>query len=346
MLILPMRTRMYTDHTYLVIGLGSMGRRRSRCLKSLGAKKIHGFDLRADRIEQAAAMGVTPIEQPAEFLKENQDVRVFICVPPDKHQEYMDLCLETSSHFFVEAGIEDEGHQRVIEKLTSDTSVKGVPSCTLLFHPAIQKISEIVKEGQLGKISNVLYHSGQYLPDWHPEEPVSEYYVSNPETGAAREIVPFELTWLAKVFGTPEVLAGTFGKTITIDGAEEIDDTYTGVLKLGNSLCNLTVDVVSRYATRLLTVNGSEKQLRWNWDDDHIKVFDPKTGTWETVSYAKDAHEEGYNPNIPEQMYIDEVQNFIDYSMDKRNYPTDFKYDVEILTSLKQFEQSGAVTLR
>lgn len=34
---------------FLVIGLGSMGKRRVRCLKHLGYEMIVGFDLRDDR---------------------------------------------------------------------------------------------------------------------------------------------------------------------------------------------------------------------------------------------------------------------------------------------------------
>ena len=42
--------------------------------------------------------------------------------------------------------------------------------------------------------SGFVYHSGQYLPDWHPWESYKDFYVSNPATGARREIVPFELS--------------------------------------------------------------------------------------------------------------------------------------------------------
>ena len=37
---------------FLVIGLGSMGKRRIRCLKTLGITKIYGFDSRNDRCQE------------------------------------------------------------------------------------------------------------------------------------------------------------------------------------------------------------------------------------------------------------------------------------------------------
>ncbi len=39
---------------FLVIGLGSMGKRRIRCLQSLGHTDMIGFDIRNDRCEDAS----------------------------------------------------------------------------------------------------------------------------------------------------------------------------------------------------------------------------------------------------------------------------------------------------
>jgi len=38
---------------FLIIGLGSMGKRRIRCLKIIGFNDIIGYDLRKDRREEA-----------------------------------------------------------------------------------------------------------------------------------------------------------------------------------------------------------------------------------------------------------------------------------------------------
>ena len=186
-----------------------------------------------------------------------------------------------------------------------------MPSTTLRHHPAIREITRIVRSGQLGKLSNVMLHSGQYLPDWHTYESVADYYVSTPETGGAREIVPFEMTWFTEVFGFPRRVAANYRKTIEIAGADYIDDTYNCLLDYGTFLASVTVDVVSRHATRRLLINGSRQQLVWNWDDAAIKVFDGESGQWQTVSYQMEASEPGYNKNIGENMYLDEVAAFL-----------------------------------
>jgi len=325
---------------FLVIGLGSMGKRRVRCLKSLNEKEIYGFDLREDRRKETKEKyGIEVYSEINKAFESAEPDAIIISVPPDKHMEYMRMAAGKNIHFFVEASVVDEGMQELIKTLKAKKIV-AAPSATMMFHPAIKLISKIVKSGELGKVSNVLFHSGQHLPDWHTYEKVSEYYVSNPATGGGREIVPFELTWFTMVFGFPKKVAGNFRKTIEIEGAPRIDDTYNCLLDYGGFLSVFTVDVVSRYATRRLTVNGSEKQLYWSWDENVIKIFDPKTEKWEERSYEMAKAQDGYNANIGENMYIDEIRNFISAIEGKSGFINTMEDDHKVLKLLYLIEAS------
>ena len=221
-----------------------------------------------------------------------------------------------------------------------EKSVCLAPSCTLFFHPAIKKIAEILQNNELGKISNFLYHSGQYLPDWHTYEDVSEYYVSNKETGGGREIVPFELTWITLVLGFPKRVVGLYKNAIQIKGADDIDDTYNLLMDYGQSIFNLSVDVVSRYATRRLVINGDKKQLYWNWDDNMIKIYDPESNEWEEIKYETISAQSGYNKNITEQMYIDEMEAFLKAAKNESPFPNTLEHDHQVLKVLYAVESS------
>ena len=63
-------------------------------------------------------------------------------------------------------------------------------------------------------------------------------------------------------------------------------------------------------STRRLLINGAEKQLTWNWDDNAIRIFHPAKNEWEVITYDVLDAAGGYNKNITEQMYIDEMQTF------------------------------------
>lgn len=288
-----------------------MGKRRARCLKALGHNDVFGFDLRADRCQQAeASCGIrTYIDVQKAIIETSPDALV-ISVPPDIHHIYMKMAVEQQIHFFVEASVVDTDLEEIAD-LAARVGIVAAPSATLRFHPGIREIKAMVQAHQLGKISNVLYHCGQYLPDWHTYEKVSEYYVSNPLTGGAREIVPFELTWLIDIFGLPKKVFANVRKTVEIVGAEKIDDTYNCLLDYGGSLISFTVDVVSRFATRRLVVNGDKAQLIWDWGQSKIDVYDPREERWHSRTYDNGEAAPGYNANIGEGMYIEEMRAFI-----------------------------------
>lgn len=325
----------------LVIGLGSMGKRRIRCLKALGVEDIRGFDLRADR--RAETEGKYAVGTFGDFKVAMESFCpevLIISVPPDAHHIYMKAAVAAGLHFFVEASVVDTDMASLLAKLKG-TPLVAAPSATMLFHPGIRMVGEILAKGRLGKLSSVQLHSGQYLPDWHTYERVDEYYVSNPATGGAREIVPFEMTWLCHMLGFPKRVAGVYAKTIDIVGAERIDDTYSFLMDYGGFLASVTVDVVSRHATRRLLINGDASQLVWDWDENQVRIFDPEKGAFESLPYEMKSAEPGYNPNIGENMYIQEIHCFLEAVAGKAPYISTLERDHEILKLLYAIEESS-----
>lgn len=328
----------------MVIGLGSMGKRRIRCLKSLGYTTVAGFDMRSDRCSEASEKyNIQTYDNYHDALNVFGPDALIISVPPDKHNIYIKSAIEKGIHFFVEASVVDGGLGEFILQLRH-LNIVAAPSATMLFHPAIKLIKSIVESGELGKISNIILHSGQYLPDWHTYEPVSDFYVSNRETGGGREIVPFELTWFCKLFGWPRRVAANFRKTIDISGAEYIDDTYNILLDYSNYLAVVTVDVVSRYATRRLIVNGSERQLFWSWDENTVRVYSPLSGDWDRRSYDMGTAEGGYNTNIGEKMYVEEIRQFIMAIRGEEKFPNSMEEDLRVLELLYKSERSDILS--
>ena len=323
-----------------VIGLGSMGKRRIRNLKALGFEKIYGFDLREDRkLSSKQQYGIQVISSIEDLISEKFDALI-ISTPPDTHHIYMKIAIDYRIPAFIEASVLDTDFNDII-RLSEKYKVLLAPSCTLLFHPGIILISQIIKSSQLGQITNVLYHSGQYLPDWHSFEDVSEFYVSNKETGGAREIIPFELTWLTKIFGFPKKVAGFYIKTLNIKGAEKIDDTYNFIYNYETYLLNISVDVVSRHATRRLLINGALGQIYWDWDENMIKKYDSKTNSWTELLYDTIPAQSGYNKNITEQMYIDELNQFFITAFNDGIFPNNLIDDQRVLNLLYAAERSA-----
>lgn len=320
---------------FIVVGLGSMGKRRIRCLKALGYNDITGFDLRKDRCDEAKEKyGINVVEklENVDFKKYNA---LIISTPPDKHLDYINLAVGYSKPAFIEASVILKGLEEINQK-AKEKKVLITPSATMLFHPVIKDIKEIIEQGALGKITNFSYHSGQYLPDWHPWEDIRDFYVSKRETGGAREIVPFELTWLTKILGYPKNIKGFFGKTM--DLGVDIDDTYAVAIEFNSFFGVMVVDVVSRFAIRKLVINLEYGQISWDWNDGFFKVYDAKKNRSVIYYQPESIAQYGYNKNIIEEMYIKELKAFIDTVNGEERFPNTLDEDISVLKLLQDIE--------
>ncbi len=324
---------------YLVIGLGSMGKRRVRCLMALGVKAdvICGMDKRKDRCDEAKEKYGIDIADSEDDVDFDEVDAIIVSLPPDLHGVGVDVAARHKKPVFVEASVMLE-ETKEIKKKVDIAGIFAAPSCTFVFHPMIKEIKKIVVSGKLGKICNFSYHSGQYLPDWHPWENVNDFYVSNRSTGGAREIVPYELTWITDVFGFPNEIKGYYRKTGNIGC--DIEDSYASTLAYGDKVGTLLVDVMSRYPARNLIINFQNGQIQWKWDEEKISIFDATTGETSYIKQAKQPHEDGYSNMIGEQMYIDEIAAFLNGISDSLLYPNTMEKDIRVLQLLNDIEDS------
>lgn len=321
---------------FLVVGLGSMGKRRVRCLQALNQQEIVGFDFREDRRKEAETKyGIKTISS-LDQIKLADYTAMIVSVPPDKHADYAVLAVKNNLPVFIEASVILEDVRSIKKAMKADSKV--APSCTLRFHPMIKDITKIVKEGKYGKITNFSYHSGQYLPDWHPWESVNDFYVSNRPTGGGREIVPFELTWMVDTIGWPSETKGYFEKTI--DFGANIEDSYAMVMKYPGMVGTLIVDVAARYAVRNLVINLEKGQIQWKWDDACVNLYEVENNRWIKYNQPEFTSASGYNKNIGEQMYIDEINAFINYFKGVKPFPNTIDDDIKVLEILNNVENS------
>ncbi len=323
---------------FLIIGLGSMGKRRIRNLQSLKAGEILGFDRKDERRKEAESKyGIKTFGDFQDAIKESPDVFI-ISTPPDIHNEYIKLAIKNKKPTFVEASVILEGLEE-LNNLAKKENVFIAPSCTFRFHPAIEKIKKIVNEGKYGKITNFTYYLGQYLPDWHPSEDIRNFYAGKKETSGAREMVSFELTWIVDILGFPKNIIGFYGKTLEM--GVDIDDTYAFAMDFGDKYGSLLIDVVSRYATKSLILNMEKSQITWRWDEDFIKIYDADSKKWDNYSYKKGQSAEGYNKNIIEDIYVEEIKAFIDAVERRGKFPNSLEDDIKVLKLLNKIEEKN-----
>jgi predicted dehydrogenase len=315
-----------------------MGKRRIRNLSHLKAGDIIGFDPREERRKEAESKyGIQTFHDFDEAMAQEPDALV-ISTPPKLHMQYMLAAAKAGKHFFCEASVTDDGLDKLIP-LCERAGIVAAPSCTLRFLRSIRTIKEVIASGIIGPILTFTYHSGQYLPDWHPWEDYRSYYVAQRESGACREIVPFELVWLTWVLGGIDSVSCMKAKLTQLE--VDIDDAYQLLLKFqGGTLGHLMVDVISRVPYRTARFISEGGLIEWSWLDQKVRVYIASDGKWVEYSEPEKIREAGYV--AAEDMYIDEMNAYVGAIRGEGKYPYTLGEDKRILDLLNAADLSSS----
>lgn len=324
----------------LVIGLGSMGKRRVRNLIALGGNEIAGFDLREDRCKEAhEKYGIMLFSDIESALKNFRPEVLVISTSPAHHMEYAWMGFELGLPCFIEASVVEADRILQLHLISEQSKVLIAPSCTMRHFPGPKKVKELIGQGMIGKPLNINYQTGQYLPDWHPWEKIENFYVSERETGAGREIVPFELTWLNDIFGEPVPLACVKSKLTDINA--DIDDIYHCLLRYPEGvLANITVEVISRpQPTREMRVLGSKGEIVFSADENCVRYCNTDKSDWVKFDLDGGTCEAGYLN--PEEPYIAEMRDFLNAVLqdNKKLYANTLLDDYRLLQTLGELEE-------
>lgn len=325
---------------FLVVGLGSMGKRRIRNLKHLSHSDIIGYDVNQSRgLEVETEYSIKVFSNLDEALAQRPNA-VIISTPPDKHYDVASIIAENKLPFFMEANVIPNGFDTLMEKCIKN-KIFFAPSCTLRFNPSLKKIHELIQKNAVGTPLQFVYHVGQYLPDWHPYEDYRKFYVSKRSSGACREIVPFELNWIVWTFGRIKKLTSMKRKISNLD--TDIDDIYASILEFENGMIgNLVIDVLSRIPYRTLRIICEDGVILWDWTEKKVKLYRASTKSWEEFQEPLGIKIEGYVAE--EDAYIDEMKSFVDGLKDPKKYshtPQNEHYILELLSRIEDSSDKG-----
>lgn len=303
----------------LVLGLGSMGKRRIRNLQELKINEIVGYDINQDRCKQANELYKIEIAESLDSALNKKPDGVIISTPPDKHKEHALLAIERKIPFFTEVNTMNPEDMQDIIEMCKKNNVNGMPSCNIIFHPSVIKIKEKIKENKIGKILTFNYHSGTYLPDWHPWEKLSDYYVFKKETGGGRDQIMWEFPWIYQILGKPHKISAFTKKKGDFDA--DIFDVYDLLIEFENGIIgHIMVDVIQRPQSRFCEIIGTNGTIRWEYDNKKVTIYNAENKIWE--DYPEKDDYKGYTVEIPKpgfsikdvglgESYIDEMKCFL-----------------------------------
>lgn len=322
---------------FVVVGLGSMGKRRIRLLKKIDYSiEIIGVDSDENRcISAKEEFNIEISQHLLKTLEKFTPDAVVVSSSPLSHSSIIKSCLEAKSHVFTELNLVNDGYVENVALSKKYNKILFLSS-TFLYRKEIGYIQERVKQNT-GKL-NYIYHVGQYLPDWHPWEKIENYFVSDIKTNGCRELLAIELPWLIKTFGRIINIHVITNKKSDLNIA--YNDNYMISLEHEDgTFGSLAVDIISRKAVRNLEIFGEKICLSWDGSPKGLKEYDYKNKKEILVSlYDTIDKQNDYASFIIENAYEKELRAFINEINGKLSARYTFEDDLETIKLIDYIE--------
>ena len=321
----------------IVIGLGSMGKRRLRLLSERNDVELFGIDSQESRREEVKdKFGIICFKSIAEAVEAEDIEAAVISTSPLSHAAIIKECLTHNLHVFTEINLVQDGYEENMA-LAKEKNLVLFLSSTFLYRKETQTIIEKVQSAQCPL--NYIYHVGQYLPDWHPWESYNSYFIGNPRTNGCREIMAIDLPWVVSAFGPIKSVSAIKSKNTELNIT--YNDNYLITLEHESGHKGVfAVDVVARKSGRNIEIFGEQLHLSWNGTADSLKIFNIEEKKDEVVSFDDASeHVEGYAAFVTENPYREELNSFLKQIADRGYSPAwDFEKDKVVLDIIDQIE--------
>ena len=292
---------------FLIIGLGSIGKRHMKILKNLGDHKVialrtgkakkteqHDNEIKADseiesysqisdyEIDAALITNPTSLHTDTAIEIAKQGIPIFIEKPLGKNTDRTDKLL----------------------KIVNEKNIPVMMGYNLIFHPCIREMKKLIQEGKIGKVISAKAQFGTYMPGWHKNEDYKKSYAANTSLGGGAVLTSIhEQNYLTYFFGgvTDVKAMGTSGNAIEIDAEEGVEillKHQTGVLS------NIHLNFFQKPYYRNCQIIGTEGTLYWDFRIPEVKILtDEKT---EVVKKGNDYIE------LLDTSYTEQMKHFIE----------------------------------
>jgi predicted dehydrogenase len=271
----------------LVVGFGSAGRRHAQNLSKRGAT-ISVVDSRSDRLAPPSGLtfgaSFNTIEQ---ALSAGSFDAAVIATPTSFHVEQTEKLLAAGCHILLEKPVSLDSASA--EKLRQAEAKYGRPillGYTWRWWNALQELRKRVRDGAIGRPLRADLIMASHLEDWHPGEPLSEFFMSNAALGGGALLDEShwvdQMLWL---FGPPDEIAADVerisGLPIDADDHVELNAFYGHGLRV-----RIHLDLYTRPTERSIAIFGDRGALRWSFDQNNIEECHGAAAVWDVTKFG------------------------------------------------------------
>ncbi len=298
---------------FLICGIGSIGQRHWRNLRSLG----HEVSLLRSRRDTTPFIEKFFQEQESrgapikKFFDLDDAMRafrpdaVFVTNPNSRHMETALPAARAGLHLFIEKPISHtaEGVDE-LERLAAEKNLRVMVGYNLRFHPLLAKMKELFDANVIGAPIAADIEMGENIEDWHPWEDYRHAYAAYKKGGGGAVLCfSHDIDYLLWFFGMPDAVHSVGGKITPLGG--DAEDMVKSVLAYKNGMiASFHLDYWQRPAVRRFKIIGRTGTLIWDYYAKNLS-HEPRDPGLVRTEWRPPA---GFDRN---DTFVDEVKNFI-----------------------------------
>ena len=275
----------------LVVGYGSAGQRHARNLAKRGAI-ISAVDNDARRFDAAGEpqlrSGFASIEQ---ALASRRFGAAVIATPTAFHVDQTIALLRARCPVMLEKPVSpDLKSAQILASVQAETGTPILLGYTWRWSPALIDLRSKLKSGIIGRPLRAEFVMASHLEDWHPGEPLSDFFMSRAALGGGALLD--ESHWIDQMlwmFGAPAEIAADVEKvsdlSIDSDDHVELRAFYPDGLRV-----RVHLDLYTRPTERSIAIYGETGMMHWRFETACLTILSA-TGERQDIRYTNDRND-------------------------------------------------------
>lgn len=280
----------------LITGLGSIGQRHVRCLRSaFGADiEIHAYRRRGlnQIINDKLIMTVGDPCKEYGIIEHNEldlalecgPMAVFITNPPNLHVPTAITAANRGCHLLIEKPFSsDLTNIDILNSLVRRKKLIAVIGQQFRFHPFTSRFKEMIDEEKLGEISSAEFIFKEYLPEMHSYEDYrSTHAVSRKTGGGVILSLNHYIDIIVYLFGFPHEIVCFGGRNgnLSIEAEDTVSILFNYVKENGRKITvTILLDFIRRPKQMEWYLTGEFGSMYANFANNKIRINEHNNGT-------------------------------------------------------------------
>jgi len=287
----------------MIAGLGSIGRRHLRNLKTLGVNDILLYRTRLSTLSEDELAGLPVFTDLGEALAQKPD-GVVVSNPSSEHMKVAIPAALAGCHLLIEkplsTDLDEIGNLR---KAVEATGARALAGFHFRHHPVLKRIKKLLESGEIGTVLSAKAHWGEYLPGWHPWEDYRQSYAARKDLGGGVvNTLSHPLDYLRWLAGEVRGVSALTGRVSSLEIDVEDNAEITLAFESG-AFGTVHLDYYQRPATHTLAITCSKGRVTWDNATGSADVYFDDDGSWQRFEPADD-----FERNA---LFLEEMRHFL-----------------------------------